>query len=301
MAILQVDQVVKQYNNTLAVDHVSFQASEGRLLGLLGPNGAGKTSTIRMITYITTPDTGQVLFQGKPVGAWSQERMGYMPEERGLYKKMKIGEQLVYLAMLKGMSKTAAQRSAEVWLARFGAADWAQKKTEELSKGMQQKVQFIATILHDPDLLILDEPFSGLDPVNAELLREVILEFKAKGKTIVFASHRMEQVEQMCDDICLIAKGKVVLSGGLREVKRSFGRNQVVLGFEGSDLFLNDLVGVEGVNLKDRSAGHAVFNVATEAHAQAILHRAVAASTVIRFELVEPTLNEIFIKTVGEN
>ena len=189
--MLEIDQVVKQYDKVLAVNRISFEAHPGRVLGLLGPNGAGKTSTIRMITYITIPDTGEVRLDGKQVGVWSQERMGYLPEERGLYKKLKVGEQLLYLAELKGMSRLDAKKQINYWLERMGAEDWVSKKTEELSKGMQQKVQFISTILHNPRLLILDEPFGGLDPINAELLKNIIMELKDDGRIILFASHRM--------------------------------------------------------------------------------------------------------------
>ncbi|HCR49941.1 MAG TPA: ABC transporter [Bacteroidetes bacterium] len=302
MPVLQIEGVTKRYDRTLAVNDISFSVASGRLFGLLGPNGAGKTTSIRMITYITTPDEGRVLFQGKPVGTWSQDRMGYMPEERGLYKKMKIGEQLIFMAELKGLSPSEARKQVRYWLERFGASDWANKKTEELSKGMQQKVQFISTIAHNPDLIILDEPFSGLDPVNAELLREVILELKNIGKTILFASHRMEQVEQMCDDICLIAHGKAVLTGSLREIKRSFGRNTVEVEFEGSDEWITQAGGLHGISVKARTRNRAELVIAQEAQAQKILQMAIGAGVaIIRYELMEPSLNEIFIRTVASD
>ncbi|MBL7977201.1 MAG: ATP-binding cassette domain-containing protein [Bacteroidetes Order II. Incertae sedis bacterium] len=302
MPVLQIEGVTKRYDRTLAVNDVSFSVASGRLFGLLGPNGAGKTTSIRMITYITTPDEGRVLFQGKPVGTWSQERMGYMPEERGLYKKMKIGEQLIFMAELKGLSRSEARKHVQYWLERFGAADWANKKTEELSKGMQQKVQFISTIAHNPDLIILDEPFSGLDPVNAELLREVILELKSAGKTILFASHRMEQVEQMCDDICLIAHGKAVLTGSLRDVKRSFGRNTVEVEFEGSDEWIAQTGAHLGISVKAHTRNRAELVITQEAQAQEILQMAIGAGVaIVRFELMEPSLNEIFIRTVASD
>lgn len=299
MSLLHVDQVTKRYGPMTAVDGVTFQAEQGKIFGLLGPNGAGKTSTIRMITYITIPDAGQITFQDKPVGPWSQERMGYLPEERGLYRKMKVGDQLIYLGMLKGLSRTAARDAARYWLDRFEAGTWAGKKVNELSKGMQQKIQFIATIAHDPDLLIFDEPFSGLDPINAELLREVILELKTKGKTILFASHRMEQVEQMCDDICLMSDGKAVLQGNLREIKRSFGRDTVLLGFEGDESFLDALALTPGLRMAARSNNHAELRITHPSQGRMILDAALQQVDVHRFELVEPSLNEIFISVVG--
>ena len=299
MGILTVDQVTKQYGSLKAVDAVSFTVEQGRIFGLLGPNGAGKTSTIRMITYITVPDVGKITFQGKEVGPESQDRMGYLPEERGLYKKMKVGDQLIYLAMLKGLDRKAATKTVRYWLERFDADGWFGKKTHELSKGMQQKVQFISTIAHDPDLLIFDEPFSGLDPINSDLLREVILELKDKGKTILFASHRMEQVEQMCEDICLMAQGKIILEGSLREIKRSFGRDTLIMEFEGSEGFLDDFARQFGLRISARTNNHAELRMDKDASVRAILREALNHVEIHRFELVEPSLNEIFISTVG--
>jgi ABC-2 type transport system ATP-binding protein len=301
MGILAVEHVSKRYGEVVAVDQVSLEAHPGRILGLLGPNGAGKTSTIRMIAYITIPDEGRVLYDGQPVGAWSQQRMGYLPEERGLYKKMKVGEQLLYFAALKGMSPTDARQQVTYWLERFGAPAWFGKKTEELSKGMQQKVQFILSILHRPSLVILDEPFSGLDPINADLLEEVILELKAQGCTILFASHRMEQVEQICDDICLISKGQIVLQGSLREVKRRYGRNTVLLDFEGGDGFLDRLEQEGRVRVSMRSHTHAELHLHDGTTPRQVLEAALAhADTISRFELMEPPLKEIFVQVVGE-
>jgi ABC-2 type transport system ATP-binding protein len=299
--MLAVEHVTKRYGEVVAVDQVSLEAHPGRILGLLGPNGAGKTSTIRMIAYITIPDEGRVLYDGQPVGAWSQQRMGYLPEERGLYKKMKVGEQLLYFAALKGMSPTDARQQVTYWLERFGAPAWFGKKTEELSKGMQQKVQFILSILHRPSLIILDEPFSGLDPINADLLEEVILELKAQGCTILFASHRMEQVEQICDDICLISKGQIVLQGSVREVKRRYGRNTVLLDFEGRDGFLDRLEQEGRVRVSMRSHTHAELHLHDGTTPRQVLEAALAhADTISRFELMEPPLKEIFVQVVGE-
>ena len=297
--MLEVDHVVKQYDKVLAVNQISFEAHPGRVLGLLGPNGAGKTSTIRMITYITIPDQGEVRLDGKPVGVWSQERMGYLPEERGLYKKLKVGEQLLYLAELKGMTRSDAKKEIYYWLDRMGAADWVSKKTEELSKGMQQKIQFISTILHNPRLLILDEPFGGLDPINAELLKNIIMDLKGEGRIILFASHRMEQVEQLCDDLCLVSKGEVLLNGPVREVKRQFGRNHIILEFEGDDAFLQEMEGAGLIEIIHRTSGFADLKIRGDVSPREILDKALHhTDELYRFERAEPSLNEIFVSAV---
>ena len=297
---LHIDNVSKHYSGTIAVDHVSFEAAPGRVLGLLGPNGAGKTSTIRMIAYITIPDEGRVLFDGKPVGSWSQERMGYLPEERGLYKKLKVGEQLLYFAELKGLSRSVATERIRYWLDRFEADDWAMKKTQELSKGMQQKVQFISTLIHEPDLLILDEPFSGLDPINSELLKEVIQEQKEQKRTILFASHRMEQVEQLCDDICLISEGRLLLQGPIREVKSSMGRNRVILEFQGGNGFAEELERLGHAEIQSQTANRLEIKLINGASPKSVLERAMQyTQDIVRFECVEPSLNEIFVSAVA--
>ena len=301
MHTLQVQGVTKQYEKVLAVNNVSFEAQPGRILGLLGPNGAGKTTTIRMITYITIPDTGQILFGSEKVGPKSQEIMGYLPEERGLYKKMKVGEQLLYFAELKGMPKAEAKESIKYWLDRMGALDWVSKETNELSKGMQQKIQFIATILHDPKLLILDEPFGGLDPINSDLLQDVILELKDSGRTIVFASHRMEQVEQLCDDICLVSKGEIVVNGPLSDVKKRYGKNTVMINFEGSDAFLDPLESSGAIRVNARSTRHAEIRLLNGTPSKQVLTAALEhVSDITRFELVEPPMREIFVTAVTE-
>ena len=301
MAHLDVSDVTKRYGDTLAVDDVSFEAEPGRILGLLGPNGAGKTSTIRMITYIAVPDAGTVRYDGREVGPWSQQRMGYLPEESGLYDRLRVKEQLVYLGTLKGLSRADAAEQADYWLDRFDATDWADMKTEELSKGMQQKIQFIATLLHDPSLLIFDEPFSGLDPINADLLRDIILELRREDRTILFASHRMEQVEQLCDDICLMAGGEVVLQGALRDIKEQFGTNTLVLEFDGPDTFIDELEGAGRVRVNTRSAHRAELTLADDTDARTVLDLALdRTDDVYRYERVAPPLNEIFVDTVGE-
>jgi ABC-2 type transport system ATP-binding protein len=301
MAHLQVSNVTKRYGSTTAVDDISFSAEPGRILGLLGPNGAGKTSTIRMITYITVPDEGEITYGGDTVGAWSQQQLGYLPEERGLYKQLRVREQLVYLGMLKGMTRANANERATYWLDRFDATGWASKKTEELSKGMQQKVQFIATLLHDPSLLILDEPFSGLDPINSDLLRDIILDLRRDDRTILFASHRMEQVEQLCDDICLMARGDIVLRGELQEVKRRFGKNTVVVEFDGSDQFVDDLKTTGAVRVNTRSAHRAELTLVGDTPSRRVLDAALGSvDELYRFERTTPPLNEIFVEVVGE-
>lgn len=302
MAHLEVSNVTKRYGDTVAVDDVSFAAEPGRILGLLGPNGAGKTSTIRMITYITVPDTGVIRYDGAAVGPWSQQRMGYLPEERGLYKRLRVKEQLVYLGTLKGLSKAEAADRADHWLDRFDATGWADMKTEELSKGMQQKIQFIATLLHAPSLLIFDEPFSGLDPINADLLRNIILELRRDDRTILFASHRMEQVEQLCDDICLMARGDVVLQGPLRDIKKQFGKNTLVLEFDGDDSFVDALEAEGLVRVNTRSAHRAELTLADTTVARTVLDRALdATDELYRYERTAPPLNEIFVDVVGED
>lgn len=296
--MIDLQGLTKRFGNTLAVDDVSFTAEKGRIFGLLGPNGAGKTTTIRMINYIIQADSGSISIQNTPVGPQTQPMIGYMPEERGLYRKMKVGEQLMYLARIKGLSREQARERILYWLERFEARDWVKKQVGELSKGMSQKIQFISTILHDPDLYIFDEPFSGLDPINSELLKEVILELKDQGKLVLFSTHRMEQVEQMCDDLCLFNHGKAVLKGNLREIKQSYGKNTVLLEFNGDSSFLDNL---EKVRINNRSNNFAEIRLLDGADPQHILLAATAKSQILKFELVEPSLTEIFISTVRDH
>jgi len=298
MSLLEVKQVSKLYGSFKAVDNVTFKVEKGRIFGLLGPNGAGKTSMIRMINHITVPDEGSISFDGQTVNESTQQRIGYLPEERGLYKKMKVGEQLMYLIRLRGLSKDDARTSIKYWLERFEADGWIGKEVGDLSKGMQQKIQFIAAIAHDPDLYIFDEPFSGLDPINSETLKRVIIELRDKGKTILFATHRMEQVEQMCDDICLFNKGKSILSGDLRSIKQKMGRNTINLEFHGDGAFLDEL---ESVRINNRSTNFAEIRLLEGTDPQEILRKALNSTNVMKFELVQPALNEIFIETVGSD
>lgn len=298
MAVIEVDNISKSFGDTQAVRNVSFEVPKGRIFGLLGPNGAGKTTAIRIINHILIADSGSVKINGINVSPKTQQLIGYMPEERGLYKKMKVGEQLIYLARLKGLSEAEAKETINHWLKRFDAADWHDKKVGELSKGMSQKIQFIATVAHDPDIYIFDEPFSGLDPINSEMLKEIVIELREKGKTVLFSTHRMEQVEQMCDDICLFNNGKAVLQGNLREIKQKFGKNTINLEFQGDHSFLDKL---EGVRINNRSTNFAEIRVLNGQEMQDILKLAMDHAEIYKFQRVEPSLNEIFISTVGED
>ena len=296
MNILELKDVVKTYENHIAVDKVSFNVPKGRIFGLLGPNGAGKTSLIRIITTITRADAGTVLFNGEPLGARHPEAIGYMPEERGLYKKMKVGEHLIYLAQLKGLTEKAAKSEIDHWFEKFGIADWWDKKIEELSKGMQQKIQFIATVIHKPNLLILDEPFSGLDPVNTNLIKDEIYQLNQQGTSIIFSTHRMEQVEEVCEEIVLINKGKNILSGMVKEVKNRFKENLFEVKFEGE--LPADLE--EKFRLEKRTADSLIIKINEGDDSNDILQYLVKNGLhIVSFKEILPTLNEIFIKQVN--
>ncbi|PYS48609.1 MAG: ABC transporter [Acidobacteria bacterium] len=297
---LKLTNVTKRYDEFTAVNNLSLRVRPGRIFGLIGPNGAGKTTTIRMIVNITAPDEGAIELFGQQMTPELQDRIGYLPEERGLYKKMKVADQLRFFAELKNFKGERVNDAINYWLDRMGLMEWKFKKSSELSKGMQQKVQFIAAVLHNPDLMILDEPSSGLDPVAQELLRDVVLELKAKGKTIIFSTHQMEMAERLCDDICMINRSQKVLDGSLREVKHSFGRNAVALRIEGgSDGVLEDRSLVAKV---ERNSDEIEALLTEGADAQELLKRLIASgATVNRFELVEPSLNDIFIAKVEES
>jgi ABC-2 type transport system ATP-binding protein len=294
-SVVALDRISKSYENKVAVRDLTLNIDAGSMFGLLGPNGAGKTSSIRMMVGITLPDSGKVNLFGKEFTRDSLQRVGYLPEERGLYKKMRIMEQLVFLGQLRGLSEGTASQRARSWCDRLDILGAADKKTEELSKGMQQKIQFIATLMHDPDLIIMDEPFSGLDPVNATLLQDTLLELKSQGKAILFSTHRMDQVEKLCDAICLVNKGEAVLSGGMREIKSRYERNRIVMQYEGSDEFLRH----PGIAASKAYAGRVEIRLRHESDAQEILRLAAANAKIWKFELVEPSLEEIFIQTVG--
>jgi ABC-2 type transport system ATP-binding protein len=295
MPVVELAGVTKAYESKVAVNNLSLSIDSGQMFGLLGPNGAGKTSSIRMMMGITIPDSGSISLFNKPFERKSLERVGYLPEERGLYKKMKVLEQLVFFGELHGLTASEARKRAVEWAKRMEIAETLFKKTEELSKGMQQKIQFISCLLHDPGLIIMDEPFSGLDPVNAVLVERTLLELKAEGKAIVFSTHRMDQVEKLCDSICLIDQGKAVLAGKMREIKASYERNRVIVEFEGSSAFLNSEEIAEARNF----SGHVEIKLKDHGNAQKLLHEAAAVATIYRYELVEPSLEEIFIQTVG--
>ena len=293
-----IDHISKSFGEFTAVNDLSLAVRPGRICGLLGPNGAGKTTTIRMIVNITAPDSGRIEVFGKQVTPELQDRIGYLPEERGLYKKMKVGEQLKFFAALKNVDSREAEMRVDRWLARLQLTEWKGRKAIELSKGMQQKIQFIAAIIHEPDLVILDEPFSGLDPVNLEALKEIILGLKAAGKTIIFSTHQMEVAEKICDDICLINRSRKVLEGSIREVKRGFSRNAVALRMEGGDDVLADRSLVSKI---ERHSDGVEVLLAAGADAQALLKQLLEAGAKIgRFEMIEPSLNNIFIEKVSE-
>ena len=294
---IALNRVTKRFDSVLAVKELSLNVHQGAIYGLLGPNGAGKTTTLRMILRIMVPDEGGIELLGRPLSDDSQDLLGYLPEERGLYTRMKVREVLVFLAALKGLAERDARRRVDEWLERFDLTTWAGNKVIDLSKGMQQKVQFIVAVIHQPQVLILDEPFTGLDPVNAALVKDIMLDLSQKGTTIILSTHRMEQVEMMCHSICLINKGQSVLEGELAAIKRSYGKNTVRLEFSGDREFLNQPSLVGSVN---------DFGAITEARLvpgadpQELLKAAVARGVRInRFELVEPPLNDIFIEKVG--
>ena len=295
---LVLEHVTKRFGGFTAVSDLSLQVRPGRVFGLIGPNGAGKTTTIRMIVNITAPDSGRIELFGQQMNTALQDRIGYLPEERGLYKKMRVGEQLRFFAELKDLRGAEADERIDAWLKKLELSAWKDKRTKELSKGMQQKVQFITAVIHDPDLVILDEPFSGLDPVNVDLMKQTILDQKAAGKTIILSTHQMEIAEKLCDDVCMINRAHKVLDGRLREIRRSFSRNAVALQFAGGDGLLDDSSLIANVRQHDEE-----FEVlmAPGASPQALLKRLVDAGAVVtKFELVEPTLHDIFIEKVRE-
>lgn len=282
MAIIEIKNVSKSFGEKVALENVSLEIPEGKIFGLLGPNGAGKTTLIRIINRITIPTSGQVLFQGKPITQSDVERIGYMPEERGLYRKMKVGEQAMYFAQLKGMSKADAQASLKEWFERFGIQKWWNKKVEELSKGMAQKVQFITTVVHNPKLLILDEPFSGFDPVNAEIVRREILRLKEEGSTIILSTHDMSSVEELCDNLALINNSHVVITGGVDEIRRQFGKNEV-------ELVYTDEQGTHTSILPKETDGALTL--------ESYLQKGV---NIVSYRELIPRMNDIFINLVSE-
>ena len=302
MALITCKDICKRFGEKVALDHVSLDIDQGQIFGLLGPNGAGKTTLIRIINRITIPNSGQVLFDGRPVTQEDVQRIGYLPEERGLYRKMEVGDQAMYLAQLKGMSRSDAQAALKEWFVRFGIQDWWKKKVEELSKGMAQKVQFITTVVHRPSLMILDEPFSGFDPVNAELIRGEILRLKKEGATIILSTHNMESVEELCDNIALINKSRLVITGGVDEIRHRYGNNNIELVYTGEQA----LAGVEGlyeVISDENNAGRhtAVLSLAETASSREVLSAILSKElSVNSFRELIPRMNDIFIKLVTE-
>jgi ABC-2 type transport system ATP-binding protein len=297
MYTIELEQVRKSYGRFVAVDGLSFKIERGSVFGLLGPNGAGKTSTIRMMIGITAPDSGTICVFGEPFDRKSLQRVGYLPEERGLYKKMTVLDQLVFLAELHGMPAAAARQEAMEWCRRLEIEDKLQNKVEELSKGMQQKIQFIAALLHDPDFIIMDEPFYGLDPLNSAMLKDVLLDLKNKGKTILFSTHRMDQVEKLCDSICLLNHGKSILQGDLKELKAQYGKSNVQIGYDGNGDFLEHNSLVRSFN---NYGNYVEIRMAPGADPQQLLRQVAERSRIHRFELMEPSLEEIFIEVVGK-
>ncbi|HVZ18479.1 MAG TPA: ATP-binding cassette domain-containing protein [Terriglobales bacterium] len=293
---LELRNVSKVYDKFVAVDNLSLAIEQGKVFGLLGPNGAGKTSSLRMMIGVTMPDSGEVVVFGEKFRREHLDRIGYLPEERGLYRKMKLLDQIIFLAQLKGVPEPEARRRATQWFDRLHLMEWTNKKVEELSKGMQQKVQFIACILHDPEFIILDEPFSGLDPANADELKNILHELRKAGKTILFSTHRMDQVEKLCDAICLVDHGRAVLQGELREVKARFGRNHVQIEYEGDGDFLQTTPLVQSFH---NFGNYTEVELAPGADPQELLKAVAARARVNRFELAEPSLEKIFIDTVN--
>jgi len=301
MSIISCNNVVKRFNQFTALDSVSINVPKASIFGLLGPNGAGKTTLIRIINQITVPDSGEVLFNGNPIKQSDIVHIGYLPEERGLYKKMKIGEQAIYLAQLKGMSHAQANRELKEWFIKFGIQAWWNKKVEELSKGMAQKVQFITTVLHKPSLLILDEPFSGFDPVNVQLIRNEILAMKANGATIILSTHNMESVEELCDNIALINKAKLIVSGGLDEIRSHYGKNEVEVFYRSTEpveLQSNSLFRL--ISQEEHKNGRrAILEVDKEANSSQILGELITKLDIVSYKEMVPRMNDIFIKLVS--
>ncbi len=295
MDAVSISGVSKSFDSKRAVDHLSFDVPAGSIFGLLGPNGSGKTTTIRMILKILLPDEGSIRVLGRDLDEEGKKRIGYLPEERGLYKGMRVGEQLAFFGALRGLSLSDARLRAQKWLARFDAADWYGRKIQELSKGMQQKVQFIGTILHDPDLVILDEPFSGLDPVNARLLKDVMLEIRDRGCTVIFSTHQMEQVEKSCDRICLIHQGRAVIQGPLAQIRREHGGNTVHLEYSGD--LPSELITPFAEWIDDHGQ-YAEIRMRRPEDAGALLRQLVGAVDIRRFEMSEASLEEIYIRLV---
>jgi len=297
MVSLKLENVVKQYGDKTAVNRIGLEVQRGEIYGLLGANGAGKTTTMRMVLGLILPDEGSITYNGKGYSQELSKQLGYLPEERGLYPKVRVCDQVVYLAQLKGMSRKDAESSLKKWLDRFEVPEYYTKKIEELSKGNQQKIQFIAAVIHNPQFLILDEAFSGLDPVNVELLKSTVKELRDQGTSILFSTHRMEHVEELCRNITILHKSNTVVSGSIKEIKNRFPKERVIVRADRQLRGLEAIPGVTDVTVNENSYNIRINR--TDA-AQQILRTAMEQATVDRFELMEPTLNEIFIKSVGD-
>jgi len=295
--MLTVSDLRKSFNRTTAVEGISFTVRRGEIFGLLGPNGAGKTTTIRMILDILRPDGGRILFDGTPFSPATRNRVGYLPEERGLYRKGNVLETILYFAELRGMSRSAARIEAQRWLARFGLLESSGRHLEELSKGNQQKIQFIVSVIHDPDLVILDEPFSGLDPVNQIVFKDAVQELKRREKAIIFCTHMMDHAERLSDSLCLLNRGKIVLAGTVRGVKKAYGRNSLNVEYEGDGGFLDLLPGVQRIIRYENAAE---LELAPDARAGDLIARINEAVEIRKVELLEPSLHSIFIRLVGD-
>ncbi|WP_071459064.1 ABC transporter ATP-binding protein [Bacillus massilinigeriensis] len=294
--VLKLENVTKRFGEFTAVDDLSLEIPEGEMFGFLGANGAGKTTTFRMILGLMDASAGRITWNGKKIDYSTSPLIGYLPEERGLYPKLKVREQIVYLARLRGMKKQDALNELDYWLERFRVPEYADKKVEELSKGNQQKIQFIAAVIHKPKLIILDEPFSGLDPVNVEQLKESVIDLKEAGSSIVFSSHRMEHVEEMCEHLCIMQKGRPVVYGALKEIKRSFGRKNLTIH---ADFDLSELKNFEGVTSARKSTEGITLQVTGESVAEELLKAIIGKGFIRKFELEEPSLNDIFIEKAG--
>ena len=299
MGMVTCSGITKKFGDFTALDSVTLDIPQGKIFGLLGPNGAGKTTLIRIINQITLPDAGVLSFNGRVASAKDVEHIGYLPEERGLYKKMKVGEQAIYLARLRGMSTAEAVKELKAWFIKFGIQGWWDKKVEELSKGMAQKIQFITTVIHKPELLILDEPFSGFDPVNVNLVRNEIMALKEAGTTIILSTHNMESVEELCDNIALINKSRVVVSGGVDEIRRRYGNNHVEVVYRGENPI--DMAQAPASLVMDqeyKGNRRAVLDVAEGASSSQILGELIKGNDIVSYQELVPRMNDIFIKLV---
>ncbi|MGB2457919.1 MAG: ABC transporter ATP-binding protein [Flavobacteriales bacterium] len=294
MNILEIKHVIKEYENKKALDSISLNVNEGRIFGLLGPNGAGKTTLIRIINQITAPDKGEILFSGERFKREHIQNIGYLPEERGLYKSMKVGEQCLYLAQLKGLSKNEAKQKIHHWFKKLDMLDWLNKKVEELSKGMAQKVQFVSTVLHQPKLIILDEPFTGFDPINSEIIKNEIIALKESGSTIILSTHRMESVEELCDDIALINSGQCILKGSVNDIKNNFKEHIFEVQFEGT--IQNEIQHFDTLVIE---SGYGIFKAKNKENTHTLIKQVVEQVNVTSFNEKLPTINDVFIQSVN--